>query len=199
MNTKLLTAAASSSLLLMACFGTDSDVTTEQDLHLEPVAIEIVQKSNDSSVAILYSPDALADSVSQNKFSLSVDDSLEYKVKLWCEHEGELEVCELEAHDDHDDHDDHDHDEDHMHEEDTAAASEEEVHNHEDDHDHHEDAEYTLSLKSSDESVVMLDVHADEFEFSAKALSEGTSELTLEVLHGSHADISGQIFEVEVN
>lgn len=93
-----------------------------------------------------------------------------------------------------------------MHEEDTAAASEEEVHTHEDDHDHeedhdhedHEDAEFTLSLKSSDESVVMLDVHADEFEFSAKALSEGTSELTLEVLHGSHADISGQIFEVEV-
>lgn len=127
-------------------------------------------------------------------------------MKLWCEHEGELEVCELEAHEDHDHEEDHDHDEDHMHEEDTAAASEEEVHTHEDDHDHeedhdhedHEDAEFTLSLKSSDESVVMLDVHADEFEFSAKALSEGTSELTLEVLHGSHADISGQIFEVEV-
>lgn len=187
MRTKLLT-TATSSLFLMACFGTDSEVESEQELHLEPVAIELIQKSTDSSVAVLYSPEALPDSVSQNKFTLSVEDSLEYKVKLWCEHEGELEECELEAHDEDHDHEDHDHDEEKA----TAGAEE--------DHDHdHEDEEYTLSIKSSDESVVELDVHAEEFEFSVKALSAGSSELTLEVLHGSHADISGQIFEVEVN
>lgn len=191
MRTKLLT-TATSSLFLMACFGTDSEVESNQELHLEPVAIELIQKSTDSSVAVLYSPEALPDSVSQNKFTLSVDDSLEYKVKLWCEHEGELEECELEVHDDHEAHDDHDH------EEEKATAGAEEDHDHDEDHDH-EDEEYTLSIKSSDESVVELDVHAEEFEFSAKALSAGSSELTLEVFHGSHADISGQIFEVEVN
>jgi hypothetical protein len=151
---------------LTAC--SEDSVSTDQEEHLEPVAIALENHETEEIVAILFDEEALPDSTSRTSLTLDVGDTLELHVVPLCEHDAELAPCELEAHD----HDGEEHAD--------------------------EDAEYTIAATISDVAVADLHVHAAEFELELIGLAAGTAHLDVEILHGSHADISGKTFELMV-
>jgi len=205
---KFLTGVSLFALIFLLACGDDS-VSTEQEHHLEPVAIALENHESEEILAILFDEEALPDSVSRSAFSLSVADTLEVHVINLCEENGTLIECDLHA-------DEHNHDaeaeaEDHDHTDDTTDVHEHtdehdhsadtiDTHDHTDEHDHSDEttAEYTLQATISDTSVVELEVHSEEFELHLVGKQAGSSDLTLEIWHGTHTDIAGKVFQITV-
>jgi hypothetical protein len=69
-------------------------------------------------------------------------------------------------------------------------------------HDHeaeaHEEGEYSLQGTVSNSDVVGLVVHEHEFALELNGKSLGTADLTVEIWHGSHADVSDKVFQIVV-
>lgn len=159
----------------------DDTVATEQEEHLEPVAIALEDHEAGEFVAILFDEAELPDSTSRTSLTLVVGDTVEYHVVALCKHEDLLEECEFGSHDH----------ESHAEEEHEEEGHEEEVHV-------EGESEYTLHAEISDSTVAHLHVHSDEFAVELEAEAAGTADLTIEIWHGSHADISDKVFQIVV-
>ncbi len=164
-------------LLSLAFFTSCSEnsVSQEQEEHLDPVAIALVDEESGEQIAILYDEESLPDSVSKNILSIEVGADADLEIELLCLHENQLEHC-----------DDEEHDHDHDHEE--SEESEED----------HEDEEYSLVISIADGNIATASVHSGEFAFSLSGIKSGSTDLEVEIWHGSHADISGKVFELVV-
>lgn len=160
------------SFLVLSC---KDSVSSEQEEHLESVAIALEDHSTGEYVAILYDESQLPDSVSQNKVLLKVDEEADYHVISLCLENTILTECEFVGHDTHEDHEDHE-----DHEEESATTG--------------------FALKASVKDTTLVNLHVDEegFEVELQALQVGKTSLDVEIWHGSHADTKGKTFEIVV-